>query len=68
MRLFNNEPHLVEKIYGGDDQAFSSLYENTGTGSMVTSLPSVLKKDLATAGCISLMTVMPIWMICIRIP
>lgn len=27
MRLFNNEPHLVEKIYGGDDQAFSSLYE-----------------------------------------
>ena len=27
MRLFNNEPHLVEKIYGGDDQVFSSLYE-----------------------------------------
>ena len=27
MRLFNNEPHLVEKIYRGDDQAFASLYE-----------------------------------------
>ncbi len=27
MRLFNNEPHLVERIYGGDDLAFSSLYE-----------------------------------------
>ena len=27
MRLFNNEPRLVEKIYRGDDQAFSSLYE-----------------------------------------
>lgn len=27
MLLFNNEPHLVEKIYEGNDQAFSSLYE-----------------------------------------
>lgn len=27
MRLFNNEPHLVERIYSGDDHAFSSLYE-----------------------------------------
>ncbi len=27
MPLFNKEPHLVEKIYKGDDQAFSSLYE-----------------------------------------
>lgn len=27
MSLFNNEHHLVEKIYGGDDQAFASLYK-----------------------------------------
>ena len=27
MSLFNNEPHIVERIYEGDDQAFSSLYE-----------------------------------------
>lgn len=27
MALFNNEPHLVEKIYEGNDRAFASLYE-----------------------------------------
>ena len=27
MPLFNNEPNIVKRIYGGDDQAFSSLYE-----------------------------------------
>lgn len=27
MVLFNNEPHLVEKIYEGNDRAFASLYE-----------------------------------------
>ena len=27
MPLLNKEPHLIEKIQGGDDQAFSALYE-----------------------------------------
>lgn len=27
MPLFNREPHLIERIFEGDDQAFSSLYE-----------------------------------------
>ena len=27
MPLFNKEPHLVERIFEGDDQAFASLYE-----------------------------------------
>ena len=27
MPLFNREPHLVERIYKGDSQAFTSLYE-----------------------------------------
>ena len=27
MRLFNNDPRIVERIYEGDDQTFTSLYE-----------------------------------------
>ena len=27
MPLFNKEPHLVERIFEGDDQAFASMYE-----------------------------------------
>ena len=27
MRLFNNEPRIVERIHDGDDKAFGSLYE-----------------------------------------